>query len=107
MFTGIIEATGIVYSIQKESGNLRLIIKAPFTDELKEGQSIAHNGVCLTVEKIISSPPAPRRGDAPPFGGRGGFYQVTAIEETLNRTNLRSIKVGDIINLERFLRLGY
>jgi len=85
MFTGIIESLGIVKSaVCQLNGNLEITIASKFSDELVIGQSIAHNGVCLTVTTI-----------------HNGLYTVTAIEETLNRTNLSLLKVGDEINLER------
>jgi riboflavin synthase len=85
MFTGIIECLGQVVEAKKhENGNKELFITAPFVDELVLGQSIAHNGVCLTVTTI-----------------KNGIYQVTAIEETLQRTNLGDIEKGDEVNLER------
>lgn len=89
MFTGIVEAIGIVKRIEKESSNLRLTVQAPFTTELKIDQSISHNGACLTVTNI-----------------HGKEYDVTAIEETLLKTNLDTLKQGDEINLERCLKLG-
>jgi riboflavin synthase len=85
MFTGIIECMGLVKDVQKHpNGNVEFKIDAPFADELILGQSIAHNGVCLTVTEINE-----------------GFYNVTAIEETLNRTNLGEIKADEFVNLER------
>lgn len=89
MFTGIIEAAGKVQQIEKEGSNLHLVIEAPFVDELKIDQSIAHNGVCLTVVEI-----------------NNGSYRVTAIKETLERSNLRLLKPNDVINLERSMKLG-
>src|SRR5438067_1751377 len=89
MFTGIVEAIGTISSLKKEGTNLRLTIKAPFVNELKVDQSISHNGVCLTVEKILED-----------------SYEVVAIEETLTRSNLGKIKAGDLINLERSMKLG-
>lgn len=89
MFSGIVEAKGIVQDIVAEQSNLHLVISCPFTQELKIDQSVAHNGVCLTVVKID-----------------GTTYTVTAIDETLRKTNLGSLKKGDIINLERCIRLG-
>jgi riboflavin synthase len=89
MFTGIIEALGIVKDIQKENNNLHLQIESPFTPELKIDQSVAHNGVCLTVVEI-----------------EGHVYTVTAIKETLEKTNLNALAVGDPINLERGMKLG-
>ena len=89
MFSGIIESVGKVVSLEKEKGNLHISIQADFTGELKIDQSIAHNGVCLTVVKINND-----------------IYTVTAIEETLNKTNLGNLKVGDFVNLERCLKVG-
>jgi riboflavin synthase len=89
VFTGIIETTGIVSALQKENHNLRITLKAPFTSELKINQSIAHNGACLSVVSIEE-----------------GDYSVIAIKETLEKTNLSQLKVGDLINLERCLRIG-
>lgn len=84
MFTGIIEAQGILKSIYDEGQNKHLIFQCPFTNELKVDQSLSHNGVCLTVTKII-----------------GDNYDVNAIEETLKRTNLGLLKLNDKVNLER------
>lgn len=89
MFTGIIEALGIVRGIQKENNNLHLQIESSFAPELKIDQSVAHNGVCLTVVEI-----------------EGHVYTVTAIKETLEKTNLNALAVGDPINLERGMKLG-
>lgn len=89
MFTGIIEATGKIISLQKEKSNLILEIQSPFTNEIKVDQSIAHNGVCLTVTKIS-----------------GTNYFVTAIGETLQKTNLGNLNTGDEVNLERCMQLG-
>lgn len=88
MFTGIIEALGRVEALKQTGGNLDLEISCPFVHELKPDQSVAHNGVCLTVTEIT-----------------GERYRVTAIQETLNRTNLGQLKVGDPVNLERCMRL--
>jgi riboflavin synthase len=88
MFTGIVEALGEVIQLQHEAENLHLTLKCPFTHELKIDQSLAHNGVCLTVVAI-----------------NGLSYTVTAISETLIKTNLGNIKVGDYVNLERCLRV--
>lgn len=84
MFTGIIECFGIVKSLTTEKDNLHIEIDSPFSGELKVDQSVSHNGVCLTVTSI-----------------NGNHYTVTAIKETLLKTNLGSLKVGDAINLER------
>ena len=84
MFTGIVEGLGVVKNIEKEGENIHFTIEGPFTDELKIDQSVAHNGCCLTVVKID-----------------GDEYVVTAIQETLNKTNLGDWKVGSKVNLER------
>jgi len=89
MFTGIIESTGSILKIKREEKNLRLSIKCSFADELKIDQSVAHNGVCLTVVAI-----------------NGNAYDVVAIDETLKRSNLGSLKEGNEINLERCTKLG-
>jgi riboflavin synthase len=89
MFSGIVEKLGEVVALQKEQGNLEITVKSSFTNELKIDQSIAHNGVCLTVVDI-----------------QNNNYVVTAIEETINKTNLGSLAVGDEINLERCMKLG-
>ena len=91
MFTGIIESTGEIASIKKDRTNLQFGIRASFTPELKEGQSIAHNGVCLTVEQI---------------GPEKNTYYVTAVKETLQKSNLGKQKKGSLLNLERCLRAG-
>ncbi|MFN5030614.1 MAG: riboflavin synthase, partial [Flavobacteriia bacterium] len=84
MFTGIIEQLGVVKAIEKEGENVHFTIEAAFTDELKIDQSVAHNGCCLTVVAINDNE-----------------YIVTAILETLNKTNLGSWVVGTKVNLER------
>lgn len=89
MFTGIIERMGTVSKLQKEQGNLNITIKSDLTKELKIDQSMAHNGVCLTVVKIIDDE-----------------YTVTAINETLEKSNLGVLMVGDKLNLERAMVLG-
>ena len=89
MFTGIIESLGEVKELKKEGGNLHISIDSPITPELKIDQSIAHNGVCLTVVAIDDR-----------------IYTVTAIEETLQKSNLGEFKVGDKVNLERAMILG-
>ena len=85
MFSGIVEEAARIVGIERDGGNVHLTIKAGFTDELKIDQSVAHNGVCLTVVAI--------HGD--------GTYTVTAIEETLRRSNLGLLREGDRVNLER------
>ena len=89
MFTGIIEAIGKVVSLKKNSGNLDLIISSPISKELKIDQSVSHNGVCLTVVEVS-----------------GDTHRVTAIDETLKKTNLGSLNVGDEVNLERCMKIG-
>lgn len=89
MFTGIIEQLGEVISIEKEQGNIHFTISAPFTAELKIDQSVAHNGVCLTVVSIVEN-----------------TYVVTAIQETLDKTNLGSWKIGSKVNLERCMLMN-
>ena len=89
MFTGIIESLGLVQEIKKEKDNVHLTIESLLTDELKIDQSVSHNGICLTVVSIEKD-----------------FYTVTAIAETIKKTNLSSLKIGDCINLERALKLG-
>jgi riboflavin synthase len=84
MFTGIIETLSKVEKIEKEGTNVHFTFSSPITPELKIDQSVAHNGVCLTVVSIS-----------------GTNYVVTAIDETLKRTSLGSLKVGDVVNLER------
>ncbi|WP_418508772.1 riboflavin synthase [Corallibacter sp.] len=88
MFTGIIEDIGVVQHIEKELDNIHITMSSNFTSELKIDQSVSHNGVCLTVVKID-----------------GDDYMVTAIEETLNKTNLNTLKVNDSVNLERGMKL--
>ena len=88
MFTGIIEAFGSVESIVKDQGNLNITIKSPISSELKVDQSVSHNGICLTVVDCNNK-----------------NHTVTAINETLNKSNLKYIKKNDIINLERAMKL--
>ncbi len=89
MFTGIIETLGIVKRVVKDKENLHLTIQSTITDELKIDQSVAHNGVCLTVVEIDNDE-----------------YTVTAIKETLDKTNIGDLKVDDEVNLERAMKLG-
>lgn len=89
MFTGIIETLGVVKKIEKDQENLHITIQSDFTSELKVDQSVSHNGVCLTVVSICKP-----------------LYTVTAIKETLEKTNLRQLKENDTINLERGMKLG-
>lgn len=89
MFSGIVEAMAEVVAIEHEGTNVNIRLKAPFTDELHIDQSVAHNGVCLTVVKL--------HGD--------NTYTVTAIQETLDRSNLGDLKVGSLVNLERSMKI--
>lgn len=89
MFTGIIETIGTVTQLQNEATNLHISIKSTITSELKIDQSVAHNGVCLTVVEID-----------------GDEYTVTAIQETLIKTTIGSLTIGDQVNLERAMKLG-
>lgn len=89
MFTGIIETLGAIQEIKKENTNIHITINSSITNELKIDQSVAHNGICLTVVAIEDS-----------------FYTVTAIDETIKKTNLAHWKVGDKVNLERAMKLG-
>lgn len=89
MFTGIIESVGFVKNLKQEKENLHISIESNFTPELKIDQSIAHNGVCLTIVNI-----------------KDKEYTVTAIKETLDKSNLKYLTVGSEINLERAMILG-
>ncbi|MBK5285260.1 MAG: riboflavin synthase [Bacteroidia bacterium] len=89
MFTGIIETTGNVKSIDIKGNNKVLCIEAPFVNELKVDQSISHNGVCLTVTKLLPD-----------------SYLVECIDETLQRSNLGLLSEGDIVNLERSMQFN-
>lgn len=89
MFTGIIEALGKVEQVEKKDSNIAFTISCSFTDELSIDQSVAHNGVCLTVVAIS-----------------GNTYSVTAIDETLEKSNLKHLKVGDAVNLERCMKMN-
>ena len=88
MFSGIVEEAAQVVALDREEGNLHLTLKCTFANELKIDQSVAHNGVCLTVVDFPSD----------------DTYRVTAIQETLNRSNLGDLKVGDLVNLERSMK---
>lgn len=88
MFSGIVEEPATVVALEKDKENLHITLKCSFTDTLKIDQSISHNGVCLTVVKKI-----------------GDNYTVTAIKETLDKTNLGFLKVGDKVNLERSMKI--
>lgn len=89
MFTGIIETLGTVQDIQKENDNIHVTVKSSITGALKIDQSVSHNGVCLTVVAINED-----------------TYTVTAIKETIEKTNLGEWYIGDTINLERGMKLG-
>lgn len=89
MFTGIIETIGTVTDLRKELGNLHISISSVISDDLKIDQSVAHNGVCLTVIEL-----------------KPGVHTVTAIAETLSKTNLGQLKTGDLINLERCMQMN-
>ncbi len=95
MFTGIIENMGRVVAIKEEGSNRIFEIEAPFDEAIKVDQSIAHNGVCLTVTDIM--------GDA---SGERVHYSVTAVEETLIKTNLSDWMVDHKVNIERCLKVG-
>lgn len=89
MFTGIIESLGVVKQILKEKDNLNITIQSDFTNELQIDQSVAHNGICLTVVDIENDK-----------------YTVTAIKETIDKTAISDFEVNDKINLERAMKLG-
>ena len=88
MFSGIVEEAATVVKLEREKENLHITMRCSFTDELKIDQSISHNGVCLTVVSIVDD-----------------TYVVTAIQETLQKSNLGLLKVGEKVNLERSTRL--
>ena len=89
MFTGIIETLGTITNIVKELDNIHLTVKSKFTNELKIDQSVAHNGICLTVVNI-----------------KNDEYTVTAIKETIDKTNIGNLTSSDFVNLERGMKLG-
>jgi riboflavin synthase len=89
MFTGIIETLGTVKALEKDGDNIHITIQSNLTNELKIDQSVAHNGVCLTVVNINND-----------------VYTVTAIKETIDKTNLSFWNVNDVVNLERAMKLG-
>ncbi|MBO4597742.1 MAG: riboflavin synthase [Bacteroidaceae bacterium] len=89
MFSGIVEEFAQVVGIEKEQENVHFTLKCSFVDELKIDQSVAHNGVCLTVVRI-----------------ENGTYTVTAMKETLERSNLGLLKVGDKVNVERSMMMN-
>jgi riboflavin synthase len=95
MFSGIIESMAKVVAIEHDQDNVHLTLTCPFVGELSIDQSVAHNGVCLTVVAIT-----------PPKGDQEGLYTVTAMRETLERSNLGLLKVGDEVNVERSMLMN-
>lgn len=89
MFSGIVEEAATIVALQKDKGNLHITLKCSFTHELKIDQSVAHNGVCLTVVSI-----------------KDDTYTVTAIQETLDRSNLGLLEIGSKVNLERSMKMN-
>jgi len=89
MFTGIIETLGKITRLTREQGNLHITVESVISNELKIDQSVAHNGVCLTVVSVAD-----------------GQHTVTAIEETLNKTNLGHLQLNDPVNLERCMQMN-
>ncbi len=89
MFSGIVEEAAEVVRIERDGGNIHLTMKCSFTDELRIDQSVSHNGVCLTVVRLNDD----------------CTYTVTAIQETLDRSNLGDLKPGDLVNLERSMKI--
>ena len=89
MFSGIVEEAAKVVNLRKDNGNLHITMQCSFVDELKIDQSVAHNGVCLTVVEI-----------------KEGTYTVTAIQETLERSNLGKLKIGVLVNIERSMLMN-
>ena len=89
MFTGIVETLGIIKKVVNQGDNLHITVESDFTNELKIDQSVAHNGICLTVVEINNKE-----------------YTVTAIKETIQKTNIALWKVNDQVNLERAMKLG-
>lgn len=89
MFSGIVEEMATLINIEHEQENIHLTLRCSFTEELKIDQSIAHNGVCLTIVRL-----------------KDKTYTVTAMKETLERSNLGSLKIGDHVNIERSMRMN-
>ena len=89
MFTGIIEECGVIKEITKEKNNLIIKVEASFVEELKINQSLAHNGICLSILELHKD-----------------NYCVCAVSETIEKTNINSVQLGDLINLERCLKVG-
>lgn len=90
MFSGIVEEAGEVVRMEKEGSNVNFTMKCSFVDELKIDQSVAHNGVCLTVVSLNAD----------------GTYTVTAVQETLDRSNLGDLRPGSLVNLERSMKMN-
>lgn len=89
MFTGIIETLGTITDLRREQGNLHITVASAISHQLKIDQSVAHNGVCLTVVALVDE-----------------SHTVTAIEETLNKSNLNELKIGGLVNLERCMQMN-
>ena len=89
MFTGIIETLGIIKDLKKQDGNLHISVSSSILNELKIDQSVSHNGICLTVVAIEDN-----------------YYTVTAIQETIDKTNIGNWEINDVVNLERAMKLG-
>tara|TARA_B100000131_G_scaffold322850_1_gene378379 strand:+ start:1604 stop:2185 length:582 start_codon:yes stop_codon:yes gene_type:complete len=89
MFTGIIESIGKVVNLKKDKGNLHITLESDLSNSFKIDQSVAHNGICLTVVSIIKN-----------------THKVVAVEETLQKTNIGNLKIGDRVNIERSLKMG-
>jgi len=90
MFTGIVEGMGMVKDIKKDGSNYVFYMESTFTEELQINQSLSHNGVCLTITDVVDL-----------------YYTVTAVDETLKKTNLGDLRTGDFVNLERAMSSGY
>lgn len=103
MFTGIVEATAQLIDIKTEGTNLTFTFEASIANELKIDQSVSHNGVCLTVVSLESAVNSQQLTDGREKSpkNKSSFYQVTAIDETLKKTNLGKLQIGDKVNLER------
>ncbi len=102
MFTGIVEEVGTVVEVLSNGSNKDIIVRARMSSELRVDQSVSHNGVCLTV--VEASTALSMTTASPSMAS--GFYRVTAVEETLQRSNLGALSPGDEVNLERSLRIG-
>lgn len=98
MFTGIVESMGHLIDIQPDGTNLTFTFESDIAHELKIDQSLSHNGVCLTVVELLNAEYLPVKGTN---GDAAVRYKVTAIDETLKKTNLGKLAIGDKVNLER------